>query len=96
MKRRNLNLKEQDQLQRFLIENKKIKSENRSLRKELRKALEYIDSIKDVLEDEVAGIEVVPVKETEECPKCQGSVTEIPAGKFVVLKCKQCTWRRRV
>lgn len=75
---------------------KKLKADNRRLKKELRKALEYIDSIKDVLEDEVGEIEIVPIKESEKCPKCRGSVTEIPAGRWVVLKCQQCTWRRRV
>lgn len=76
--------------------NKKLRAKNKSLRKELKKALEYIDSIKDVLEDEAGEVEIIPIKETVECPKCQGDVKEIPAGRWVVLKCQSCSWRRRV
>lgn len=87
-----------EDISRLKDANKKLRADNRSLRKELKKALEYVESVRDLIDDEET-IEVLPVKKTEKqvdkCPKCGHNIVEIPAGMYLIRRCSGCTWRKK-
>lgn len=85
-----------EEIDKVKKQNRELKRQLRAARKELKMTNDRLDTLSELLEEAEANIVVVPVKETEQCPKCNSKVNEIPAGKFIVLKCSNCTWRKRV
>ena len=105
MKRRNLNLKEEDQLQRVKIENKRLKKEVQTLRKELNR-LEHRFSGLDELVEQQYDEDNTPkaIKEAKKdwsCFKCkEGQLKIFIINKVGVphyfRKCDSCENRTKL
>lgn len=71
----------------------KLEKEVRQLRRELGRRFDVSEDYKELLEE--TEIPTISKKKTHHCPQCSFPTLEIDLGKFVILKCNECSWRAR-
>lgn len=72
---------------------RKMEKELSQLRRELNRRGDVSEDYRELLEE--TEMPIVHTKKTHPCPKCESETAEIDLGKFIILKCQECSWRAR-
>lgn len=90
--------KQHSEIDHLRGENRRLKSENRHLKKVLKQSEKWKNVKDDVHCDEIDGEEAVIIERVDECPKCeQGRLRYIDLKHVQLFKCdnKKCDYREK-
>jgi ribosomal protein S20 len=92
----------ENQEQKLKEANKQLRSQIRTLRKQLKQANNELADWRSYASDDVSNIELLVEEAASSinsalCEKCGSETVDIPAGVFIISKCSapECSWRKK-